>query len=359
MKSHVQSQGFSALVLSAPDGRWSAHHNTDSQAMTMNGVEAWVYALGGHYLGYKQATVQDIAQYDIVIANTNLSCLPDFIRLAESRPKHTQWVMLIEGRASDYILLNPHVQRAIAVSDIVNCINRHTLSLFQELARLSGSSTTRVEYLGIPYPVEGIRNHRVSIDKRLQASKKNLMLCPSLLTRSNDYVVAHALGEERSDISYYGYERRLSRKLCNWREFWQHRSLNPLARIQRAAELYSDPRLEIRPSSNLGDFFLQNADAFFWLNLDPRFTWARYVLDAAALGIPIITTVSTGHGETLFPYTTLADEYQLGTAIELGKRLLEDSAFYRSVTEYAEEYITSFSSEQCVNRLLATLYDNG
>jgi hypothetical protein len=104
---------------------------------------------------------------------------------------------------------------------------------------------------------------------------------------------------------------------------------------------------------------LQNADAFFWLNLDPRFTWARYVLDAAALGIPIITTVSTGHGETLFPYTTLADEYQLGTAIELGKRLLEDSAFYRSVTEYAEEYITSFSSEQCVNRLLATLYDNG
>ncbi len=356
MKPHAQSQGFSALVLSAPNGRWSAHNNSDSQSTTMNGVEAWVYALGGHYLGYKQATAHDIAKYDIVIANTNLSCLPDFIRLAESRPKHTQWVMLIEGGASDYILLNPHVQRAIAVSDIVNCINQHTLSFFQELAKLSGSSA-RVEYLGIPYPVDGIRNHRVSIDTRLQSKQKNLMLCPSLLTRSNDYVVAHALGNERSAVSYYGYERRLSRKWSNWREFWQHRSLNPLARIEKATKLYTDPRLEIRASSNLGDFFLQNADAFFWLNLDPRFTWARYVLDAAALGIPIITTVSTGHGETLFPSTTITDEYQIGAGIELGKRLLDDRAFYLSVAEYAEEHIEAFSSEQCVQRLLATLYD--
>lgn len=351
----MESQTPSTLVLSAPSGRWKAKDETASQAATMNGVEAWVYALGGDYLGYKQATAQDIARYSIVIANTNLSFLPDFIRLAESRPQHTRWVMLIEGGANDYILLNPNVQRAIAVSDIVNCINRYSLPLFQELARLAGSSA-QVEYIGIPYPVSGIRKHQTPIEMRLKSQRKNLMLCPFLLTRSNDYAVAHTLKQRHSNVSYYGYEQRLSRKWGNWHSFWENRSLNPLARVEKATKLYADPHLEIRTASDLGGFFSQNADAFFWLNLDPRFTWARYVLDAAALGIPIITTASTGHGEILFPQTTLANEYQLGDAIELGRRLLDDASFYRSVAEYSEERIESFSSEQCVTRLLSALY---
>ncbi|MBD1210201.1 MAG: hypothetical protein H9535_17340 [Ignavibacteria bacterium] len=351
----MKSQAPSTLVLSAPSGRWKAKEEIASQAATMNGVEAWVYALGGDYLGYKQATVQDIARYSIVIANTNLSFLPDFIRLAESRPQHTRWVMLIEGGASDYILLNPNVQHAIAVSDIVNCINRYSLPLFQELARLVGSSAL-VEYIGIPYPVGGIRKYRIPVETRLQSQRKNLMLCPFLLTRSNDYAVAHALKQGHSNVSYYGYEQRLSRKWSNLHSFWENRSLSPLARVEKAAKLYADPHLEIRTASDLGGFFSQNADAFFWLNLDPRFTWARYVLDAAALGIPIITTASTGHGEILFPQTTLANEYQLGDAIELGRRLLDDASFYRSVAEYSKEHIESFSSEQCVTRLLSALY---
>ena len=68
----MKSQAPSTLVLSAPSGRWRAKDETASQAATMNGVEAWVYALGGDYLGYKQATAQDIARYSIVIANDEL-----------------------------------------------------------------------------------------------------------------------------------------------------------------------------------------------------------------------------------------------------------------------------------------------
>jgi hypothetical protein len=345
----------STLVLSAPNGRWNARGENLSQAGTMNGIEAWVYALHGDYLGYKQATAKDIARYDLVIANTNLSFLPDFIRLAESRPQHTRWVMLIEGGASDYILLKPTVQRAIAVSDIVNCINHFSLALFQELARLSGAAT-RVEYLGIPYPVSGVRKYSIPLETRLLSSRKSLMLCPFLLTRSNDYCVAHAVSQDRPNITYYGYERRLSRKWGNLRDFWKNRSLNPLALIERAAQVYSDPRLEIRIASSLDNFFSQNANAYFWLNLDPRFTWARYVLDAAALGIPIITTASTGHGEILFPQTTLPHEYDLQRATELGRRLLDDTEFYRTVAEYAQERIETFSPEHCVERLLTVLY---
>jgi glycosyltransferase involved in cell wall biosynthesis len=79
------------------------------------------------------------------------------------------------------------------------------------------------------------------------------------------------------------------------------------------------------------------------------------VLDAAALGIPIITTASTGHGETLFPETTLAHEYDVDRACELGRRLLDDKDFYRAVAEYAQERITDYGVEKSVQRLLAVL----
>lgn len=345
---------LSALILSAPDGRWSASDNNGSWFATMNGVEAWIGAFGGDYIGYKQATKHDIARYDIVIANSNLSFLPDFVRLAESRPAHVRWVMLIEGGASDYLLLKPEVQRAFAVSDVVNCINHHSLPFFRELVHLSGSSA-RVECIGIPYPVQGVRQFAVPIETRLQSRPQSIMLCPLLLSRSNDYAVARRLGQEYPDLVYYGYERRLSRKWQNWREFWRQGSLNPNARLNHAAQLYNDSRLEIRAASNLEHFFIHNASAYFWLNLDPRFTWARYVLDAASLGVPIITTASTGHGETLFPETTLAHEYDIDRACELGRRLLDDKDFYRAVAEYAQERITDYGVEKSVQRLLAVL----
>ena len=37
----------------------------------MNGVEAWVYAMNGDYIGENTITEKDIARYDIVICNTN------------------------------------------------------------------------------------------------------------------------------------------------------------------------------------------------------------------------------------------------------------------------------------------------
>jgi hypothetical protein len=349
------------LVISSINGKWRAADHAQWGA-TMNGVEAWVYAFDGDYCGYKQATADDLTQYDIVIANSNLSLLPDFVRLAELRQPHTCWVMLIEGGASDYILRNPMIQQALAVSDVVNCINRYALPLLRELARQAGSRA-RVEYIGIPYPVEGVRRYAIPLEQRLEHhvsaeqafGKHSIMLCPFLLTRSNDYAVAYALGEYSPVVNYYGYERRLSRKWANWREFWRERSLNPNVLVERARRLYNDPRLTVRSAGVLEDFFPHNADAFLWLNLDPRFTWARYVLDAAALGIPIITTASTGHGKILFPDTTLQTEYDIDGAVAIGKRLLEDVDFYRHVVEHAAQGIEAYSAKSLAARLLAVI----
>ena len=112
---------------------------------------------------------------------------------------------------------------------------------------------------------------------------------------------------------------------------------------------------ELKISNQLKNYFKENRDSYIWLNLDDRFTWGRYVLDAAALQIPIITTESTGHADELFPYTCLEHEYDIDKAIELGRRLVDDKEFYHKVTSYPIGKMEHLKPEVMKNKLLTAL----
>jgi hypothetical protein len=329
------------VLLSSNRGRWSAKGQNHT---TENGVEAWVYAFEGDYIGYDEVTPKDIQQYDLVIANTNhigINYLPKILSLAEARPKSVKWVSLIEGSATDYLKPMPFIRRVLDASDFVNVINRHTLSFFQAL------TSTPCEYIGIPYPIDTIIKLRVPIEKRLRRA----FICPMLPKRWNDYLVAKNLG-----VEFYGYERRISRKLSTIKETWLlHRSLNANKYFEFVQSVYADDALTIRREVGIAQYLTDNASALLWINLDDRFTWGRYVLDAAALHVPIITTRCTGHAEDLFPHTTLEHEFQIKEAIELGKRLLSDEAFYKMVAEVPEEKLEQFRSDTLKEKLLSQI----
>ncbi|MFN9340172.1 MAG: hypothetical protein ACK6BZ_11850, partial [Candidatus Kapaibacterium sp.] len=125
------------LVISGIRERWKSSERRNDAA-TMNGVEAWVYAMNGDYIGENTITEKDIARYDIVICNTNEVYTPrrveKLLRLCESRPTHTQWVTLIEGSASDYLVPSHKVRKLLQSSSLVNCINRHSVPLFRALS---------------------------------------------------------------------------------------------------------------------------------------------------------------------------------------------------------------------------------
>lgn len=312
------------LVIAGIRERWSAKER-QQQAATMNGVESWVYAFNGDYIGENSVTSDDIARYDIVIGNTNYirqaKHAEKLLTLINNRPTHTKWITLIEGCASDYLIPSPYIKTIFDSSDMVNCINRHSLPFLQSL------TSTKVEYIGIPYPVDEIVKLRIPIEKR----NKSIFCCGLLLKRWNDYHVAKQLG-----LSYYGYERGFSRKLKYIAKNWsEHRSIfNQNKAFDTVRHIYNDPNLQIRKIASQNDYFSDNANAYMWLNLDDRYTWGRYVLDAAALGIPIISTDSTGHAAELFPLTTLNNEYNIEKAVELGKKLIEDFDFYKAVADY-------------------------
>lgn len=327
------------LVLGGNSTRWSAR-DMPQMKNTMNGIEAWAFTFWGDYCGYKVAKDSDIANYDIIIANTNFDRFPEYLRLRDKVSQNATWIALIEGSGSDYMRPNPTMKKVLDTADIVNCINKYSLSLLRKI------TTTRVEYLGIPYPAESIRELSVPVQER----RREVLLCQPLTSRWNDYLVARELG-----LEYYGFEHLLSRKFkLLWNNYKKYGSfIQKHAAFENVKRLYNDVKLRIEPVTNLSRVFAITGKSFMWMNLDDRYTWGRNVLDAAALQIPVITTRSTGHAEDFFPQTMLVDEFDIDGAIALGKRLVNDEEFYRSVIAIPLEKFEHLSHETMKKTLLS------
>jgi hypothetical protein len=103
-------------------------------------------------------------------------------------------------------------------------------------------------------------------------------------------------------------------------------------------------------------YLREHSGSYLWINLDSRCTWSRFVLDAAALGIPIITTPSTSHGELLFPVTTVAHGMDIERTVELGKRLASDRDFYEQVARYPSDKMDFLRAEPMKRTLLRALH---
>ncbi|MGA2298110.1 MAG: hypothetical protein ABSG15_11235 [FCB group bacterium] len=342
MQSNFNVSNPKVLVMGGNPGRWSAVERKEDEKYT-TGIESWVYAFNSDYVHILEANPKDIANYDIVIANSNFhnKYLPKLLSLQKNKPQNVKWVTLIEGDLSYYLKPNVFIKALLDSSDLINVINKYTLTFFKKL------TNSKVEYIGIPYPVDSITQMAIQIEKR----QRRLFICPWLLTRQNDYLAAKEIG-----LPYYGYEKRISRKLntllSNYKTYGSN---SPNFNIEKAEKYYADKNLLIKTETTLKNYFEENRDSFIWLNLDDRFTWGRYVLDAAALQIPIITTKSTGHADDLFPYTCLEHEYDIVQAIELGKRLVEDIEFYRMVSSYPFGKMEHLKAEVIKNKLLSSL----
>lgn len=328
------------LVIGGDTTNWTAKERPIEQTL-LTGIETWVYAFNGTYQPILDTTLSDLKNFDIIIGNSNLGKeLNKSIYLAENRPANVKWITLVEGNASEY--LTPHLQitKLFESSDLINCININSVSFFKALTK------TKVEYLGMPYPVDLISKYRVDIDKR----KRESLVCTALLKRINDVLTAKGIG-----LPYTIHERLLSRKMKNLKHFVKYRTLSKDILHRKTIEYHNDSNMKVRSVLPISEHFQKNNAYLLWINMDDRYTWGRYVLDAAALQIPIITTKSTGHAISLFPETCLDNEFEIDKAIEIGKRLASDKDFYRYVAQYPSDKLDHFSDEMMIKKLLTAL----
>jgi len=328
------------LLLHWNRGRWRAK-DRPVQALTENACETWVFAFNGEFLNSSIAKPSDLAGYDIIIANSDPIHLEKLCALSASRPASCKWVTLLEGDSLEYIKPRPYIRELLDSSDLVNCINKYSESFFKKF------TTAPAKFIGFPYPAEGIRALATPFEKR----RKDIFLAPMLLSRWLEYFLIKDLG-----FPFYGYEKKITRTLKTlYRNFRRYGSNNSNYFHNIVRLLYKDPSLQLKKETPLADFFRYNGAAHLWLNLDHRYTWGRYVLDAAALQIPIIATRSTGHAEDFFAATMIETEFEVEKALEMTKKLFADQEFYRDVASVPIEQFDHLRPEVKKKELMQAL----
>ncbi|MFM2133229.1 MAG: hypothetical protein RL156_510 [Bacteroidota bacterium] len=333
------------LVVGGNKGRWTAAERAH-EAGLVSGVEAWVFATGGNYVCGRELTPAMIAEHDVVIMNLNAITEPQRLAsvraLAENRPTHVQWVNLLEGDMRWYLRPLPHLRELFDAGTFVNCINVHAHPFIQSL------TASPVHTLGIPYPAHGVRACATPWPQR----KRSVHICPFLKTRWSEYAVAKNLS-----LPITGYERRLSRKLNTLVRNYQSTGsfVNRDINKQFADSIYHTPAVDVQYEMWFEDYYRFTSSSALWLNLDDRYTWGRFVLDAAALGVPLVSTISTGHSARFFPELTVQSPFDVTEAESMARRVLTDDAFAAQAADYAWEQLQEYTPQRMKEKLLNIL----
>ena len=315
--------------------------NAPQDRLASNGVDAWANALKGDVFGLRKRgfpTTKDLSHYGIVIANLNPSLISVFARLLPERPKGQKWVALIEGSGDDYLEPSVELLKVLDGCDLVVNINERTHPYIQSLSK------TPVHELGIPYPISSIEAFQTPWEQRQDL----VLVCPKQ-ERGPSLGVAMATG-----LKLRAFAPKVSRKLTNLPKFVKEGSFSRDLEVRALARRLPEGS-EIVVEQGLPTFLKEASRCRLWVNLDRRTTWARYVLDAAALRVPIVTTASTAHGPRLFPKTTVEDLYAVDEAREMALRLVQDQDFAKETVEYAHQALREYGFESCAERLLAAL----
>ena len=327
-----------ALILGGTRGQWNFASPPSDHRLT-NGVEGWTFALQGDYLNGSLLSKEHLTQYDLIVANLNPVHFSHYLPLVENRPANVRWVSLIEGGGEDYFDVSPTLQRILDASDLIAVINQRTTGYFRAMTK------AKVAWIGIPFPYETLQTFATPPEQR----RREVLVCPRK-QRYPSLVAAEALGLPISafleNTPHTVKNVGLFLRRGSWRKDFPAQAWT--------AQQNCVPRIGY-PECDLPDFWRIAGGCALWVDLDPRTTWARFVLDAAALGVPIVATESTDHAPLLFPETTVRDVFCVEEAIAIGKRLLAEPDWAISVTEKAREKLPLFTPEACVQRLKTAL----
>lgn len=321
-----------SIVVSMIDEHW---HHTDVPRKLTNCTEGWAYALKGEFRGLTPPPVEELGNYDLIVANLDRRMISLYAEVIHKRPKHVKWVSLIEGCGTDYLEPSASLIHVLNESDFVANINRSTTGYLQSL------TTTPVAWVGVPLPYHEMEMYATPEDAR----REEILICPRG-TKHPSILVANALG-----LPVTAYFPPVSRKPRNLTTFYKNRYYGKDLWLRKwERETSPVPRIP-RPERNLIDTWKEAGSCRMWVNLDPRYTWARWVLDAAVFRVPIISTLSTCHAQYLFPETTVRDIFAIEEAIEIGKRILNEPEWAKQTCDRAYSMLDEFLPEACVRRM--------
>lgn len=351
-----------------PDGR-------AQQPFLENDPANIVYALDGTYYSFYTLKKQSPRQlrellqpYDLVIAELNIATLDLTSRIIAARDGRA--ATYSEGHIAEYQQLAPTQQ--IAFIDILRSAALN-LVYWEKYVPFYRALTPRpVEYLPYPYLLELARRvclpaeqraSLVAVPSGLAGGTRNGLATLVVAKRLLDMGLVQQLACWLEPDSFNEDVRAITalfakpmpalprqipwrRWLLNWRIDYRallqlkmrldrHRA-NILSPVMRVDNLFFYRR------TGWHKYLAQLAPARIMVDLNNRETVGRNALDCAALGIPCVSTARSDMQARLFPYTTLADCWDIQGAFDLCEKLLRDADFYHHVVTYAAEAIHQF-----------------
>lgn len=296
-------------------------------------IEAWSYLLDAdHFLGTEGdlKTWKRLNQYDVILINQNTS-LYELTWLVKKNCPSPFLVAIADGCVRDMAKFNSktlnNMIRAARACDLYGTLVDWSVPNYKLITHKP------VRWIGVPFFAEFFSSHRVNI---IEKNKTRLTI-------------------------------GLQNSLCNTRNgllsLLVAKSVNP-ARIllpcrdpgwEKTIELLDIQGVEFYLYADWPEFIKRYRNAHFCVHLDTLYTFGRFPLDMAAMGIPVIGSNRNETNKILWPDLTIDPVKDIEKAKGLAKRLTEDKDFYTAQVEAGMNNLAWYSPQITRRRLLEAI----
>jgi hypothetical protein len=303
----------------------------------VNDCRAWAYVFRADTRNFTTilAQPQELRQYDVAIVELtpNAYSVPAFIR---QHAPSIVLVGLVEGGVEALTSQAPSDQlRFLELTrqlDVLGVLVPDALPYY----RLFVDETRKVQWLGVPYP----KTWTDSLPKKSRDAKEPIIELGASLERGRNGLAALRLIQQ--------LQRR-------------HPQLRARAYGGSAADFemlaHLDSRVEFAVKRTWPEYYVHHLDVYAVLNLDPRRSWGRLVLDCASAFIPYVGSAETHCAKRLGVLT--CDPFDVETAYEHMCALLDGPDLYNRVTLEQYERLGDFDEKVSRERFWSALETAG
>lgn len=296
-------------------------------------IESWALALDADHLSGNSGntrTWKTLNQYDVILINQNTTMYNLTCEIKKNSPRPFL-VAVAEGSVCDIARFSPPelnmMIRAARSCDLYGILIDWAAPSYSQL------TNKPIRWIGLPFYTEFFAPYR-------RAPRKKSALHPLI-------ALQHSPGNGRNGLASLLIASRIPAA----------KILVPGAtpRSQRLIDLLDIKNVDHFPYLSWTNYMTKYTHAYLAVHLDTLYTYGRFPLDMAALGIPTIGSDRNHTNRILWPQLTVDPIRGIHAAHKLATRLINDKDFYLSQINSAREALSQFSPDNAKNRLLTTI----
>lgn len=297
-------------------------------------IESWAHLLDADFFSGTQGnqqTWESLNQYDIIMINQNNTMFELTWKIKENCP-HPFIIATAEGsvcnigRFSNEALC--HMVKAARACDMYGVLVDWSVPYYQSI------TSKPVQWIGIPFYLEFFAPYK--IDAAQKNSLKPVIGLQNALGDGRNGTISVLIASRIKDATLL-----LPHLQPGWVEL---------------SNALGIENIEFSPYLGWEDYMKRYSRTYFCIHLDTLYTYGRFPLDMAALGIPVIGSNRNHTNKILWPGLTIDPIKETKRAGPMIDQLLNDKDFYDAQVRYAQSVLPGFAPEITKKRLLNIIH---